>query len=72
MHKNVEVLIGRLATHPDLRRRFAEQPIETLRGQGLELSDIELAALAATDPEAFRLLSNSLDSRLKHAKENQS
>ena len=70
MHKNVEVLIGRLATNPGFRRRFAEQPIEALREQGLELNEIELHALAATDPDVFHRIAQALDARLKRAKEN--
>lgn len=67
MHKNVEVLIGRLATDPELQRRFVEQPLAALREQRLELNEIEFAALAATDPDAFRALADALDSRIKKA-----
>jgi len=67
MHKNVEVLIGRLATDPGLQRRFAEQPIAVLLEQRLELTEVELAALAATDPAAFRALTEALDTRLRKA-----
>lgn len=67
MHKNVEVLIGRLATNPALRSRFAGRPSEVLRGQGLELTEVEIAALAGTDPEAFRALAAALDARLLKA-----
>ena len=67
MHRNVEVLIGRLATNPGLRRRFAEAPLEALREQGLELTEVELMALAATDPDAFRAIATALDARLKRA-----
>ena len=64
MHKNVEVLIGRLATDPELRHRFAREPRVALREQGLELTELELVALADTDPEAFRALAAALDGRL--------
>lgn len=67
MHKNVELLIGRLATDPELQRRFAEQPLEAIRGERLELSAIEVEALAAIDPAAFRALADALDPRLKKA-----
>ena len=67
MHRNVERLIGRLATDPELRRRFAEQPFEALREQGLELTQVEIAALAATDAEAFRAFADALDARLRKA-----
>jgi len=70
MHRNVETLIGRLATDPKLRRRFAEKPIavlEELCTQGIELTDVEIEALAATDPQALRCFSDSLDRRLRKA-----
>ena len=67
MHRNVEVLIGRLATDPDLRNRFAEAPLRVLREQGLELSEVEIAALAATNPDAFHAIAAALDARLRRA-----
>ena len=69
-HRNVETLIGRLATDPDLRRRFADDPVRVLhefRDQGFELSATELEALAATDAEAVRSFANALDRRIKRA-----
>lgn len=65
MHRNVELLIGRLATNPGLTRRFAERPREVLHEQGLELTEVELTALAATDPDAFRAFAAALDARLR-------
>lgn len=70
MHKNVEVLIGRLATDPQLRRRFALNASHrpgVLGGEGLELTSIELQALAATDPEALERFAAALDARLRRA-----
>jgi hypothetical protein len=72
MHKNVETLIGRLATDPKLRRRFAAGPtalLVELCGQGLELTSVELAALAATDPAALQTFAGTLDRRLRKAEE---
>jgi len=68
MHRNVEVLIGRLATDPELLARFARRPLAVLDAQGLELSEVERAALAALDPEAFRALAAALDARLRRAR----
>lgn len=65
MHKHVEILIGRLATDPALRRRFLAAPRELLREQGLELTELELAALLATDPAALRAFADALDARLR-------
>lgn len=67
MHKNVEILIGRLATDPRLLQRFAAQPEAALCEQALELSAVELTALAASDPAAFRALAAALDPRLRRA-----
>lgn len=67
MHRNVEVLIGRLATDPELQRRFARRPREALATQGLELSEVERTALAALDPRALRAFSAALDARLRRA-----
>ena len=58
-HRNVETLIGRLATDPVLRRRFAVDSVAVLgelREEGYELTGVELEALAATDTEALRAL----------------
>jgi hypothetical protein len=65
MHRNVEVLIGRLATDPELLRRFIERPLEVLREQGLELTKTELHALAAMSPAAICAFSAELDPRIR-------
>jgi hypothetical protein len=67
-HRNVEQLLGRLLTDPALRRRFTEAPAQffaELSAQGLELSSVELDALAATDPDALMALAERLDGRLR-------
>jgi hypothetical protein len=67
MHRNVEMLIGRLATDPRLQSRFAEQPFEVLHEQRLELTEVEIEALAAIDPAAIRAFTAALDTRLRKA-----
>jgi hypothetical protein len=70
MHKNVETLIGRLVTDPELRRRFSKDPagvLRELRDQGFELTDVEREALASTDPDAIRLFAEALDRRIRKA-----
>lgn len=70
MHKNVELLLGRLATDPKLRRRFVANPAAVLRELaegGLELTEIELEALAALAPAALRSFAEALDARLRKA-----
>jgi hypothetical protein len=69
-HRNVETVIGRLATDPLIRRRFLENPAAVLRQfqkEGCELTAVEIDALAATDPEAIRLFAQSIDRRIRKA-----
>ena len=69
-HRNVETLIGRLATDPALRRRFADDPAGVLREfqeGAYELTATEIAALAVTDADAIRAFRESIDSRLRRA-----
>ena len=67
MHKHVEILIGRLATDPELLNRFAQHPHDLLRELGLELSVVETEALVAINIEALRAFTNALDARLRKA-----
>ncbi|HQR18964.1 MAG TPA: Os1348 family NHLP clan protein [Gemmatimonadales bacterium] len=70
MHKNVELLIGRLATDPGLRRRFARDAGALLRDlaeRGLELTRVEMDALAALDLEAIDTFAGTLDRRIRRA-----
>lgn len=70
MQKNVETLIGRLATDAALRRRFSAAPasvLAELSAQGLELTAVEQDALAATDLEALHRFAATLDGRLRRA-----
>jgi hypothetical protein len=69
-HRNVETLIGRLATDATLRRRFLDDPVTVLaelRTQGYELTDIELHALASTSADAFREFATPVDRRIQKA-----
>jgi hypothetical protein len=69
-HRNVETLIGRLATDPDLRRRFLENAQQVLRefgDLGYELTTVELAALASIDGDAIRSFARALDPRIRRA-----
>lgn len=67
MHRNVEALIGRLATDARLQRRFNERPLEVLRESALELTEVELEALAALPADALRDFSARLDPRIRKA-----
>jgi hypothetical protein len=66
-HRNVEIILGRLATDSRLRRRFADGPTALLRdlhAEGHELSAIEMDALAALDGEALGAFAATIDRRL--------
>lgn len=66
MHRHVEQLLGRLATDPQLRRRFAANPGGLLRELvECELTEIELDALSKTDPQAIDRFAATLDARLR-------
>jgi hypothetical protein len=67
-HRNVELLIGRLATDPELRRRFAACPatiLQEFRQLGFELTPIEVEALGALDAGAIGVFAQSLDRRIR-------
>ena len=69
-HRNVETLIGRLATDPAFRRRFAADPsavLDELRSQGCELTLVELDALASTSADAIESFAGALDRRIRKA-----
>jgi len=69
-HRNVETVIGRLATDPLIRRRFVENPgavLQQFQDEGYELTAVEIDALAATDPEAIRSFAQSIDRRIRKA-----
>jgi hypothetical protein len=69
--KSVEIVIGKLASDEELRRRFRRNRVETLRALqqelGLELTAVEAASLEAVDAEAFERFASALDRRLQKA-----
>ena len=67
-HRNVEKVIGKLATDEAFRRRFlvdAPAALNDLIGQGWELTGVERQALAAIEPGAIELLGRVIDGRLQ-------
>src|SRR5262245_25664084 len=69
-HHNVETALGRLATDPDLLRRFEDDPgavVSELQEQGYTLTPIEREALAATAASAVASLAAGLDVRIRRA-----
>jgi len=68
--RNVEIVIGRLATDEEMREKFLENPgaaITKMRGDGLELSTVEVEALTALPANALEALAEALDPRLQKA-----
>ena len=68
--KSVEIVIGKLASDEALRAAFRRDRAATLRAlaaQGLELTALEIAALAGVDVGAFDRLADALDPRLQKA-----
>jgi hypothetical protein len=66
----VEMLIGRLVTDEELRRRFVAEPRETIRLEqlrGLELTVAEVDALLASPAALWEPLAAALDPRLQKA-----
>jgi len=67
-HRSVETIIGKLATDEGFRRRFLADPaavLDELRGQGCELSPVEIGALSALDWAAITAFAEALDRRLQ-------
>ena len=68
--RSVEILIGRLVTDEELRRRFVENPrgtVQLAQQQGLELTAPEIDALLASHIGLWECLAAALDPRLHKA-----
>jgi hypothetical protein len=68
--RSVEILIGRLVTDEELRRRFVADPRETIRLEqlrGLELTAAEVDALLASPMALWERLAAAFDPRLQKA-----
>ena len=64
----VERVMGRLLTDEEFRERYAADPIAALRGlfgYSLELTDVEMRALADLDLGALATCADSVDPRLR-------
>lgn len=69
-HRTVELLIGRIITDDHFREAFLRAPEATLRRlaeQGLDLSRIEVAALANTSPDVWVHAASTIDERLRRS-----
>ncbi len=66
--KTVQLVIGRLLTDEELRRRFVERSRETLgelRAAGYELTDDEIDALVRSDPTLWPAAARKIHPRLQ-------
>lgn len=68
--KTVQLIVGRLLTDEELRRRFLRDPIEALtalREQGFELTSGEINALLRTDRGVWTDAAARIDRQLQRA-----
>ena len=66
--RNVEILIGRLLTDEDLRRRFTREAATTLDDfcrQGWELSRCEIDALLSQEASMWNEMARRIPSKLQ-------
>ena len=66
--RNVEKVIGRLITDEGFRRRFALDPFDALFEMtlcGVELSGLELKALASINPSRAGQFADTIDPRIQ-------
>ena len=71
--RSVEKVIGRLVTDEAYRRRFAESPgtaLQEMTESGLELTCLELRALASIDPQLVSLFADAIDPRIQKINDN--
>ena len=66
--RTVQLLIGQIVTDEELRRRFVEQPVETLTAlcdQGVDLTNNEIDALVRTDKRLWEATAKRIHPRLQ-------
>jgi hypothetical protein len=66
--RNVEILIGRLLTDEDLRRRFIRDPraaLDEFRQQGWELTTCEVDALLSPEATIWAEMAKRIPSKLQ-------
>ena len=70
-HRTVQLIIGQILTDEEFRSDFLERPIATLaslRDRGLELTNIEVDALARTDRRLWRCGAEWIDTRIQRCR----
>jgi hypothetical protein len=71
--KTVQLIIGQILTDEEFRSDFLERTIETLtslRDRGLELTNVEVDALARTDRRFWAVGAEWIDTRLQRCRLN--
>jgi DNA-binding NarL/FixJ family response regulator len=69
-HWGVQLVIGKLITDEGFRRGFESQRGDCLHGlcaRGIDLSEMEIAALVNVDPRAWSRMATRIDPRLKRS-----
>ena len=69
--RTVQLIIGQILTDEEFRSDFLERPIETLRSlreRGLELTNVEIDALAQTDRRFWSIGAEWIDARLQRCR----
>jgi DNA-binding CsgD family transcriptional regulator len=64
----VQLVIGKLLTDDEFRRRFERRPecLARLRERGIDLSDTEIAAIVEADPRVWSTMADLIDYRLRN------
>ena len=68
--RSIEMVIGRLSTDEEFRQRFIEDPhlvLVELLEMGTHLTQVEIAALVATDRALWERVADAIDPRLQKA-----
>ena len=69
--RNVQLIIGQILTDEEFRSDFLDRPLETLgslRERGVELTDVEIDALARTDRPFWLIAAEWIDPRLQRCR----
>ena len=69
--RTVQLIIGQILTDEEFRSDFLERPLETLlslRERGVELTNVEIDALAQTDHRLWSVGAEWIDARLQRCR----
>jgi hypothetical protein len=69
--RTVQLIIGQILTDEEFRSSFLDQPTATLnalRDRGMELTNVEIDALAQTDRRLWALGAEWIDTRLQRCR----